>query len=667
MPAFPNLFSPITIGPLTLPNRVIMGSMHTGLEEHPDVERLIAFYGERASGGVGLIITGGIAPNAEGAVFGGAAGIATSDDIARNRRVTDAVHRDGGRIAMQILHAGRYALTPDAVAPSAIRAPISPFTPHELTAAGVRDQIAAIATTAARSREAGYDGVEIMGSEGYFINEFLSRRTNHRVDAYGLPAALDIPAETVAQVRKVAGPDFLLIYRISLLDLVPEGQLWDDVLTVAHSVERAGADVLNTGIGWHESRVPTIATSVPRAAFTWITSRLKQAVALPVIASNRINMPDVAEGILARGEADLVSMARPFLADPEFLVKARAGRQDRIAPCIACNQACLDHTFAGKIASCLVNPRAGHESLLPVTPAPARKRISVIGAGPAGMAAAITAAGRGHHVTLWDEGEKPGGQLLLAAEVPGKEEFRGLVDWFMTELREAGVDLRTGCSAGAADLDRADEIVIATGITPRDPKIEGQHLPHVAGYADILSGHVTAGQRVVIIGAGGIAVDVAHFLVTGTSPTTSPALWRREWGVGDPAQAAGGLVAPTPEPPLRQVALLQRREGKPGRHLGRTTGWIHSAALKAKDAQALGGVTYERITADGVLITRDGARELVPADTVVLCAGQESRTALADTLAAAGRAVHVIGGAEKAAELDAKRAIDQAVRLALTL
>ncbi|MCC7320804.1 MAG: NADPH-dependent 2,4-dienoyl-CoA reductase [Rubellimicrobium sp.] len=664
---FPHLLAPIDLGHVTLANRVIMGSMHTGLEEGGDRGRLAAFYAERAEGGVALIVTGGIAPNPEGAVFGGAAGLFTPADIAGHRVVTDAVHAAGGRIAMQILHAGRYALTPEAVAPSAIRAPISPFTPRELTPADIDRQIDDIATAAARARDAGYDGVEVMGSEGYFLNEFLTRHTNRREDAHGLPAALGLPAGVVARVRRAVGPDFIVIYRLSLLDLVPEGQVWDDILTVAHGVEGAGASIINTGIGWHESRVPTIATSVPRAAFSWITARLMGQVRVPVVASNRINTPEVAEGILARGEADMVSMARPFLADPHFLRKARAGRPERIAPCIACNQACLDHTFAGKVASCLVNPRAGHESLLPVTPATQPRSVAVVGAGPAGMAAAITAARRGHRVTLWEAGPRVGGQLLLAAQVPGKEEFRGLLDWFATELDETGVTLRTGRTAGIADLADADEVVVATGVTPRDPGIAGQDLPHVAGYADLLSGRISAGARVAVIGAGGIGFDVAQFLVTGASPTLDPELWRREWGVTGPDLAPGGLTGPRPEPPLRAVTLLQRKPGKPGASLGRTTGWIHRATLRAKGVRMVASIAYDRIVPEGVLVTREGQAELIPAETVVLCAGQVSRRDLVAELTRAGRGHHVIGGADQAGELDAKRAIDQGVRLALGL
>ncbi|TQD36844.1 oxidoreductase [Rhodobacter capsulatus] len=670
MSHYPHLLAPLDLGHVVLPNRVLMGSMHTNLEETGDWNRVAEFYATRARGGVGLMVTGGMAPNREGGVFPGAAGLFTAADIAHHRLVTERVHDAGGRIAMQILHAGRYAYGPDCVSASAVKSPISPFAPKELDAAGIEKQIADIATASARAREAGYDGVEVMGSEGYFLNQFLVRHVNRRTDDWGgsYENRMRLPVEVMKRVRAAVGPDFIVIFRISLIDLVPEGSTWDEVVVLAKAIEAAGASLLNTGIGWHEARVPTIATSVPRAAFSWLTARLRPEVGIPVITSNRINTPEVAEGILAAGQADMVSMARPFLADPEFVAKAASGRAAEIAPCIGCNQACLDHTFSGKISSCLVNPRAGHETELLLTPAESPKRIAVVGAGPAGMACAIAAAERGHAVKLFEKDAEIGGQLRLARTIPGKEEFHGLTDWFATMLARAGVSLRLKTEATVAALGGFDEVVIATGVTPRRPGIPGEEL--AVSYADLLSGKAVAGPRVAVVGAGGIGFDVAEFLTVTDSPTLHPEDWRREWGVGDPAQSPGGLAPPAPTPPARRVTLLQRKPEKPGRHLGKTTGWIHRAALAAKGVKMLGGVNYERITAEGLHISFGPGREnptLIEADTVVLCAGQDSQRSLAEALTAQGFTPHVIGGADVAGELDAKRAIDQGTRLGARL
>ncbi len=668
MNAYPHLLAPLDLGHVILPNRVMMGSMHTGLEETGDWNRVAEFYATRARGGVGLMVTGGMAPNPEGGVFPGAAGLYTAQDIANHRIVTDRVHAAGGRIAMQILHAGRYAYSKDCVSASPGKSPISPFPPKELDEDGIEKQISDIVTAAARAREAGYDGVEVMGSEGYFLNQFLVRHTNKRTDRWGgsYENRMRLPVEVVRRVREAVGPDFIVIYRISLIDLVPDGSTWDEVIQLAHAIEAAGASMLNTGIGWHEARIPTIATSVPRAAFAWLTARLRPEVSIPVITSNRINTPQVGEDLLVSGQADMVSMARPFLADPDFVAKAAQGRADEIAPCIACNQACLDHTFSGKLSTCLVNPIAGHETELLLAPTPTPRKIAVVGAGPAGLSVAITAAGRGHHVTLFDRAAEIGGQLTMARSIPGKEEFHGLTDWFATMIERSGVTLSLETEVNAPILKGFDDVVIATGVTPRDPQIPttgGQ----VVSYIDILTGRVSAGEKVVIIGAGGIGFDVAEFLTqSGESTTLDLAAWQREWGVGDPATSAGGLAQPQPEAPARNVTLLQRKAEKPGRRLGKTTGWIHRAQLAARGVKMIGGVNYERITQDGLEVSFGETRErpeLIEADTIVLCAGQLSERSLIEGLPNA----HIIGGADVAGELDAKRAIDQGVRLGAAL
>jgi 2,4-dienoyl-CoA reductase (NADPH2) len=674
MSPYPHLLAPITLGTVTLRNRSLMGSMHTGLEETGDWGRVAAFYAARARGGAGLIVTGGMAPNREGGVFPGAAGLFSDKDIANHRQVTDAVHAEGGHIVMQILHAGRYAYGKECVGPYAVKSPISPFAPRELDEEGIEKQIADIATAAARAIEAGYDGVEVMGSEGYFLNQFLVAHTNRRTDSWGGTYAnrMRLPVEVVARVRAAMGPGALLVYRISLIDLVPDGSSWDEVITLAKAVEAVGASILNTGIGWHEARVPTIATSVPRAAFAHLTARLRPEVSIPVITSNRINTPDVAEGLLAAGAADMVSMARPWLADADFIVKAAADQSGKIAPCIACNQACLDHTFSGKLTSCLVNPRACHETELTYEPAAVAKRVAVVGAGPAGMMTAIVAAERGHKVVLFDRATEVGGQLNLAKQVPGKEEFHGLVSWFATMLQQDNIALRLGAEASADDLAGFDEIVIATGVTPRDPGIPTEPGANVLSYIDVLKG-ANVGPRVAVVGAGGIGFDVAEALVhQGVSPTLDPDLWRREWGISAPWEDRGGLSpkGALPEPSAREVHLLQRKAEKPGRGLGKTTGWIHRAALAMRQVRMQGGINYERITRDGLVISHGPNREnieLLAVDAVVLCAGQLPERGLSDALTQRGRVHHVIGGADVAAELDAKRAIDQGARLAARL
>jgi 2,4-dienoyl-CoA reductase (NADPH2) len=673
--SYPHLFSPITLAGVTLPNRVLMGSMHTGLEDKAaHFPRLAAYFAERARGGVGLMVTGGFAPNIEGWLSPFGSRLATHRAARDHRVITEAVHREGGRIALQILHSGRYGYQPLSVAPSRIRSPITPFTPRALSAAGVERQIRAFVRCATLAREAGYDGVEVMGSEGYFINQFLVTLTNKRDDRWGGPyeQRMQLPVEIVSRVREAVGKDFILIYRISLIDLVPDGQDWSEVAQLARAIEGAGASMLNSGIGWHEARIPTIATSVPRAAFTWLARKLKGEVSIPVCASNRINTPEIAEAVLASGDADFVSMARPLLADPDFVRKAATGRAASINTCIACNQACLDHTFANELASCLVNPRACHETELVVRPVTAVRRIAVVGAGPAGLAAATTLAERGHAVTLFDSAPTIGGQFNLAKLIPGKEEFEETLRYFGERLRETGVTLRLGTPATADILVAGsfDEVLLATGVVPRDPQIPGQDHPSVVSYLEVLNGSRAVGRRIAIIGAGGIGFDVAEFLAhDGPSTALDRDAWRREWGVGDPSEARGGVagVRAQPAPPAREIMLLQRKAGKPGAGLGKTTGWIHRTALKMKRVQMLGGVRYDRIDDAGLHITIADQPQTLAVDTVVLCTGQEPRRDLLAPLEAAGLKVQLIGGADVAAELDAKRAIRQATLLALSL
>jgi 2,4-dienoyl-CoA reductase (NADPH2) len=681
-PPYPHLLAPLDLGFTTLANRVLMGSMHTGLEDgRKHFAAMAAFYAERARGGVGLIVTGGFAPNIEGWAKPFAGTLATHAAARRHRQVTDAVHAEGGKIALQILHTGRYGYQPLCVAPSRLKSPISPFTPRELTARGIERQIRAFVRCAALAREAGYDGVEVMGSEGYFINQFLVTHTNQRTDAWGGPyeCRMRLAVEVVRRVREAVGPDFIVVYRLSMLDLIPDGSSWAEAVQLAKAVVNAGATILNTGIGWHEARVPTIATSVPRGAFAWVTKKMRDelraaGIGVPLVTSNRINTPDVGERILADGCADLVSLARPLLADAEFVAKARAGRADDINTCIACNQACLDHTFRNQLATCLVNPRAAQETVLVVRPAAQRRRYAVVGAGPAGLAAATTLAERGHEVHLFEGAGEIGGQFNMARRIPGKEEFAETLRYFDRRLQATGVQLHLNTRATPEALVAGgyDAVLLATGVSPRDPQIPGEDLPHVLSYVDVLRHDAPVGERVAIVGAGGIGFDVAEFLVTpaGHSPTLDLKAWMAEWGVADPAQVRGGVVRPQPAPPARRVTLLQRKSGKLGRGLGKTTGWIHRAALQMKQVEMIGGVNYERITPEGLVVSYGDKRQdgqLIACDTVVLCAGQEPLRELQAPLAAASVAVHLVGGAHEAAELDAKRAIAQGTALAAAL
>ncbi|MFF5874746.1 FAD-dependent oxidoreductase [Streptomyces californicus] len=671
MSPYPNLLSPLDLGFTTLPNRVLMGSMHIGLEEaERGFERMAAFYAERARGGVGLIVTGGIAPSERACSFPGGAKMTTEAEAEQHREITSAVHAAGGRIAMQILHFGRYAHHPDLVAPSALKAPISGFTPNALTDEQVEETVEEFVRAAELARHAGYDGVEIMGSEGYLINEFIVSATNHRTDRWGggYENRIRFPVEIVRRVRERVGPDFILIYRLSMLDLVPGGSTLEEVVTLAKEIEAAGATIINTGIGWHEARIPTIATSVPRAAFTWVTEKVRGAVSVPLVTSNRINTPEVAEEVLASGRADMVSMARPFLADPEFVAKAAADRADAINTCIGCNQACLDHIFSLRITSCLVNPRACHETELVLSPTRTRKRVAVVGAGPAGLACAVTAAERGHAVTLFDAADAIGGQLNVARRVPGKEEFDETLRYFRTRLAELAVELRLSTRADAGTLAGFDEIVLATGVEPRTPAIPGTDRPNVVSYLDVLRDGAPVGDRVAIVGAGGIGFDVAEFLTDGGEAASLDAdTFFRQWGVDTAYADRGGLRAPERPKPPRAVHLVQRKTTKVGAGLGKTTGWIHRTELRHRGVEMIAGASYDLIDDDGLHLTVDGERRVLPVDTVVLCAGQEPRRELYEELRAGSVPVHLIGGADVAAELDAKRAIRQGTELAAAL
>ncbi|MBW3550602.1 MAG: NADPH-dependent 2,4-dienoyl-CoA reductase [Proteobacteria bacterium] len=681
-PLYPHLFAPLDLGFCTLPNRVLMGSMHTGLEDRArDFPRLAAYFAERAAGGVGLMVTGGFAPNISGWLkpFGGK--LSWSWETHKHRQVTGAVHAHGSRICLQILHAGRYGYQPLQVAPSRLKAPINPFTPRALSARGVERQIDAFVRSAQLAQEAGYDGVEVMGSEGYLLNQFTAPRTNRRDDAFGGDAARRrrFAVEIVRRIRQACGPDFILIYRLSMIDLVEGGSSWDETVRLAKAAEAAGATILNTGIGWHEARVPTIMHSVPRGAFAFTTKRLMGEVKIPLMTSNRINNPEQGERLIADGAADLVSMARPFLADPEFVAKAAAGRGGEINTCIACNQACLDHVFQNRTASCLVNPRACHETELNYRPAAKPRTIAVVGAGPAGLAAATIAAGRGHRVTLFETSHEIGGQFNLAKRIPGKEEFHETLRYFRRQIELTGIELRLDTQADATALAGFDEVVLATGIRPRQVGFPGARHPKVVSYLDVLTGRVVPGRKVAIIGAGGIGFDVAGFLVhEGPSSALDAGRWRAEWGVDLGYGENRGGLAPTPRAPVRalhpgpkpaarEVWLLQRSPGKPGAGLGKTTGWVHRAALKARGVRMLGGVEYLGVDAAGLHVRIDGQLQTLPADHVVTCAGQEPYRPLAAELEASGRSFHVIGGADIAAELDAKRAIAQGSRIAAAL
>ena len=671
MAFYPHLTQPLDLGFTTLKNRLLMGSMHVGLEEVDNgFERMAAFYAERARGGVALMVTGGIAPNERGRPMHGGAMLTTEAEAAHHKIVTDAVHAAGGKIAMQILHFGRYSYQPNLVAPSAIKAPINPFKPHALTTEEVEQTIADFVRCATLAKQAGYDGVEIMGSEGYLINEFIAARTNQREDEWGgsYENRIRFPLEIVRRTREAVGKEFIIIYRLSMLDLVEGGSTRDEVIQLAKAVEQAGATLLNTGIGWHEARIPTIATKVPRAAFAWVTQGVREHVSIPVIATNRINTPEVAEDLLAKGACDMVSMARPLLADPQFMLKAEQGRADEINTCIGCNQACLDHTFGGKLTSCLVNPRACHETEISDQPVSSPKKIAVVGAGPAGLAFATTAARRGHQVTLFDAAPEIGGQFNVAKQVPGKEEFYETIRYFNKQIQLTGVKLELGKKVSAEDLQEFDEVALATGITPRLPEIEGIQHAKVLGYLDVLRDKKPVGKSVAIIGAGGIGFDTAEYLChSGTSASLDPVKFFAEWGVDTEYRHAGGLREAEIEAPARQVFLLQRKTSKVGDGLGKTTGWIHRTGLKNRGVHMIAGVTYRRIDDAGLHITVDGQEQVLPVDNVIICAGQEPNRALQQGLLDAGKTVHLIGGADVAAELDAKRAINQGVRLAAVI
>ncbi len=675
MSRYPTLLTPLDLGFTQLRNRVLMGSMHTGLEEEKGgFDKLAAFYAERARGGVGLIVTGGIAPNLRGRLVPHGSQLSFPWQVAKHKRVTQAVHQEGGKIALQILHAGRYAYHPFSLAPSALKAPISPFKPRAMSERQIRGTIRDFASTAALAKAAGYDGVEVMGSEGYLINQFICERTNKRTDGWGgsNENRMRFPVEIVRAIRERVGTDFIIIFRLSMLDLVEQGSTLEEVIALGKALEQVGVTLINTGIGWHEARIPTIATSVPRGAFSWVTAELKKHLTVPLITTNRINTPEVAERILAGGEADMVSMARPFLADPEFVIKAAENRADEINTCIACNQACLDHVFKQQRASCLVNPRACFETELTFGRVPQPKKLAVVGAGPAGLAFACYAAERGHQVSLFDQASEIGGQFNFAKQIPGKEEFHETLRYFAKRLEKCGVELYLGQRQSAESLlgGGFDEVILATGIRPRSPNIPGIEHPKVMNYLDVLRDHKPVGQKVAVIGAGGIGFDVAEYLVEKKVEMDADGHrdhWLKEWGIDKQLDQRGGLIAPEIDAPERQVWLLQRKESKVGDGLGKTTGWIHRTVLKNRKVQMLSGVQYLGIDDEGLHIQVGETKQCLPVDQVIICAGQEPLKELQAGLQAAGKPVHIIGGADVAAELDAKRAIRQGAELAAVI
>ncbi|WP_324027133.1 NADPH-dependent 2,4-dienoyl-CoA reductase [Maribacter sp. BPC-D8] len=672
MTKYKHIFEPLDLGFTTLKNRILMGSMHTGLEEEKNgIDKIAAYYAERAKGGVGLIVTGGIAPNVQGWTGPFSARMSTKKHAEHHKVITDAVHKEGGKICMQILHAGRYGYHPFAVAPSAIKSPISPFKPFKLNQSGINRTIRDFVNSANLSKLAGYDGVEIMGSEGYLINQFIAERTNKRTDNYGgsYENRMRLPIELVKQTREAVGEEFIIIYRLSMLDLVEKGSTWQEVVALGKEIEKAGATIINTGIGWHEARIPTIATSVPRAAFTWVTKKMKEELTIPLVTSNRINMPETAEQVLAEGHADMISMARPFLADPEWVNKAEADKADEINTCIGCNQACLDHVFQRKVASCLVNPRACHETELNYNPTETKKRIAVVGAGPAGLAASTVAAQRGHDVTLFDGEKETGGQFNLAKQIPGKEEFYETIRYFNKQLELHNVTVKLNTRVTAEDLQNGnfDEVIVATGIQPRTPKIEGVDHPKVLNYIDVLKLKKPVGKRVAVIGAGGIGFDVSEYLAhEGESTALNIDAWLKEWGIDKTLEARSGIENMQAEihPSPREIFMFKRSKGKFGGNLGKTTGWIHRSTLKKKNVQFINEVQYTKIDDEGLHYTKNDEQKVLEVDNVVICAGQVPFKELLEPLQAKGIKVHVIGGADVAAELDAKRAINQACRLA---
>lgn len=669
---YPHMLAPLDLGFTTLKNRVLMGSMHTGLEEVADGhERMAAYFGERAKGGVGLIVTGGIGPNSEGGTHPNTKKLVTDEDIAGHKQITDAVHEHDGKICMQILHTGRYAYSPDQVAPSAIKSPINPFTPKALTDEEIYKQIDDFVFTSVQAQKAGYDGVEIMGSEGYFLNQFIAARTNQRDDDWGgsYENRIRLPIEVVRKIREAVGEHFIIIFRLSMLDLVDGGSTAEEVIQLGKAVEKAGATIINTGIGWHEAQIPTIATKVPRAAFTWVTARFRKELSVPVITSNRINTPEVAEEVLARGDADMISMARPFLADPDFVIKAQENRPDEINTCIGCNQACLDHVFSGVMTSCLVNPRACHETELHIVATTEAKKIAVVGAGPAGLSAATTAASRGHQVTLFDGASEIGGQFNIAKQIPGKEEFYETLRYYGKQIEKTGVNLQLNTRVSADELNSGgfDEVIIATGISPRMPAIEGIDHPKVVNYLDVIGDKKSVGRKVAIIGAGGIGFDTAEYIThSGEATSQNIPAFMKEWGIDMTFGSRSGIegITAQPEPSPREVYLLQRKTTRVGKGLGKTTGWIHRAGLAMKGVRMMPGCDYSHIDDQGLHITVGGDPQVLDVDTIIVCAGQDPLRDLVDGL---DLPHHLIGGADEAGELDAKRAINQGTRLAAAM